>query len=213
MIITGNDKQEIAQLQDYLATKFEMKNLGGLKYFLGIEVAQSQQGIFLSQRKYVLDLLTDTGMLDCKPVDTPTVQNHHLGEYPDQVSTNKEIYQRLVGRLIYLSHTRPNIAYAVSVVSEFMHSLREDHMNAVLRILRYLKSVPRKGLMFSKHGHLDIDGYTDADWTGSITDRKSTSYYFTFVGGNLVTLRSKKQKAVGRSTIHWTSWALATSMH
>ncbi|CAL2226490.1 unnamed protein product [Prunus armeniaca] len=93
IIITGNDKQEISQLQDYLATKFEMKDLGGLKYFLGIEVARSQQGIFLSQKKYVLDLLTDIGMLDCKPADTPIVQNHHLGEYLDQVPTNKERYQ------------------------------------------------------------------------------------------------------------------------
>ncbi|CAL9022112.1 unnamed protein product, partial [Prunus brigantina] len=187
MIITGNDKQEISQLQDYLTTEFEMKDLGGLKYFLGIEVARSQQGIFLSQRKYVLDLLTDTGMLDCKPADTPIIQNHHLGEYPDQVPTNKERYQRLVGRLIYLSHTRPDIAYAVSVVSQFMHSPSEDHMNSVLRILRYLKSAPGKGLMFSKHGHLNIDGYSDADWAGNVTDRKSTSGYFTFVGGNLVT--------------------------
>ncbi|CAL9016052.1 unnamed protein product, partial [Prunus brigantina] len=160
-----------------------MKDLGGLKYFLGIEVARSQQGIFLSQRKYVLDLLTDTGMLDCKPADTPIVQNHHLGEYPDQVPTNKERYQRLVGRLIYLSHTRPDIAYAVSVVSQFMHSPSEDHMNAVLRILRYLKSAPGKGLMFSKHGHLNIDGYSDADWAGNVTDRKSTSGYFTFFRG------------------------------
>ncbi|CAL9014541.1 unnamed protein product [Prunus brigantina] len=172
MIITGNDKQEISQLQDYLATEFEMKDLGGLKYFLGIEVARSQQGIFLSQRKYVLDLLTDTGMLDCKPADTPIVQNHHLGEYPDQVPTNKERYQRLVGRLIYLSHTRPDIAYAVSVVR----------------------------LMFSKHGHLNIDGYSDADWAGNVTDRKSTSGYFTFVGGNLVTWRSKKQNVVALSS-------------
>ena len=80
MIITGNDKQEISQLQDYLATEFKIKDLGELKYFLRIEVARSQQGIFLSQRKYVLDLLTDTEMLDCKPADTPIVQNHHLGE-------------------------------------------------------------------------------------------------------------------------------------
>ncbi|XP_021829822.1 uncharacterized protein LOC110770049, partial [Prunus avium] len=112
MIITRNDKQEISQLQQCLAKEFEMKNLGGLKYFLGIEVARSKQGIFLSQRKYVLDLLAETGMLDCKPVDTPIVQNHRLGEYPNQVPTNKERYQRLVGRLIYLSHTRPDIAYA-----------------------------------------------------------------------------------------------------
>ncbi|CAL2259461.1 unnamed protein product [Prunus armeniaca] len=163
------------------------KDLGGLKYFLGIEVAQSQQGIFLSQNKYVLDLLTDTGMLDCKPADTFIVYNHHLGEYPDQVPTNKERYPRLVGRLIYLSHTRPDIAYAVSVVSQFMHSPSEDHMNAVLWILRYLKSAPGKGLTFSKHGHLNIDGYSNIDWAGNLTNGKSISSYFTFVGGNLVT--------------------------
>ncbi|CAL9024715.1 unnamed protein product [Prunus brigantina] len=201
MIITGNDKQEISQLQDYLAIEFEMKDLGGLKYFLEIEMARSQQGIFLSQRKYVLDLLTDTGMLDCKPVDTPIVQNHHLGEYPYQVPTNKERYQRLMGRLIYLSHTRPDIAYAVSVVSQFMHSPSEDHMNVVLRILRYLNSTHGKGLMFSKHGHLNIDGYSDADWVGSVTNRKSTSGYFTFVGGNLVTWRRKKQNVVALSSV------------
>ncbi|CAL9003994.1 unnamed protein product [Prunus brigantina] len=135
-------------------------------------------------------------MLDCKPVDTPIVQNHHLEEYSEEVPTNKERYQRLVGRLIYLSHTRPDIAYAMSVISQFMHSSSKDHMNAFIRILRYLKFAPGKGLMFSKHRHMNIDGYTNADWTGSITDKKSTSGYFTFVGGNLVTWRSKKQKAV-----------------
>ena len=94
-----------------------MKEFGELKYFLGIEGARSKHGIFLSQRKYVLDLLAETCMLDCKPVDTSIEQNHRLGLFPDQVPTHKERYQRLVGRLIYLSHTRPDIAYAVSVVS------------------------------------------------------------------------------------------------
>jgi hypothetical protein len=139
-------------------------------------------------------------MLECKPVDTPIVQNHRLGEYPDQTPTDKRRYQRLVGKLIYLSHTRPDIAYAVSVVSQFMHNLSEDHMNAVVRILRYLKASPGKGLMFSKNSHLEISGYTDADWAGSISDRKSTSGYFMFVGGNLVTWRSKKQKVVALSS-------------
>jgi hypothetical protein len=90
MIITGDDSKEISSLQEQLATKFEMKNLGGLKYFLGIEVARSKQGICLSQRKYILDLLSEVGLLECKPADTPIVQNHKLGEYPDQVPTNKE---------------------------------------------------------------------------------------------------------------------------
>ncbi|CAL9011823.1 unnamed protein product [Prunus brigantina] len=102
-----------------------------------------------------------------KPADTPMELNHQLGEYPDQVPTNKERYQRLVGKLIYLGHTRPNIAYAVSVVSQFMHAPSEAHMDAVNRILRYLKSSPRRGLMFARHGHLDVEGHTDADWAGS----------------------------------------------
>jgi hypothetical protein len=200
MIITGDDSEEISRLQQQLGTEFEMKNLGGLKYFLGIEVARSNQGIFLSQRKYILDLLSEVGLLECKPAETPIVQNHKLGEHPDQVPTNKERYQRLVGKLIYLSHTRPDIAYAVSVVSQFMHNPSDEHMDAVIRILQYLKSSPGKGLMFSKNDHLKVEGYMDADWAGNISDRKSTSGYFMFVGGNLVTWRSKKQNVVALSS-------------
>ncbi|BBN67252.1 transposable element gene [Prunus dulcis] len=108
----------------YLASEFEMKSLGDLKYFLEIEVARSKH---------------ETVMLDCKPIDTPNEQNHKLGLYPDQVHTDKEHYQLLVRKLIYLSNTRPNIAYAVSVASQFMHSPSEDHMGAVMRILRSKK--------------------------------------------------------------------------
>jgi hypothetical protein len=93
-----------------------MKILGGLKYFLGIEVTRNQNSICLSQRKYVLDLLAEVGMLECKPVDTPMARNQKLGNDQNQAPTNKERYQRLVGKLIYLSHTQPDIAYAVSVV-------------------------------------------------------------------------------------------------
>ena len=88
----------------------------------------------------------------------------------------------------------------MSIVSQFMHCPSEEHMEAVIRILRYLKSSPGKGLMFSKNDHVRVDGYTDADWAGNISDRKSTSGYFTFVGGNLVTWRSKKQKVVALSS-------------
>jgi hypothetical protein len=130
----------------------------------------------------------------------PIVQNHRLGEYPDQAPTDKGRYQRLVRKVIYLSHTRPDIAYVVSVVSQFLHNPNEDHMDAVIRILRYLKASLGKGLMFSKNSHLKITGHTDADWAGSISDRKSTSDYFMFVGGNLVTWRSKKQKVVALSS-------------
>ncbi|CAL2255956.1 unnamed protein product [Prunus armeniaca] len=185
MIVTRDDQAEMQNLQKYLASEFEMKSLGDLKYFLGIEVARSKH---------------ETEMLDCKKINTPSEQNHKLGLYHDQVPTDKERYQRLVGKLIYLSHTRPDIAYAVSVMSQFMHSPSEDHMGDVMRILRYLKVTPGKGLMFCKYGHTDVEGYTNVDWASSVTDRHSTSRYFTFVGGNLVTWRSKKQKVVSRSS-------------
>ncbi|CAL9025618.1 unnamed protein product [Prunus brigantina] len=187
-------------LQKYLASEFEMKSLGDLKYFLGIEVARSKHGIFLSRRKYILDLLAETRMLDCKPIDNPSEQNHKLRFYSDQVPTDKECYQRLVGKLIYLAHTRPDIAYAVRVVSQFMHSSSEDHMGYVMHSLRYLKVTIGKGLMFCKYGHTDVEGCRDADWAGLVTDRRSTSGYFTFVGGNVVTWRRKKQKVVSRSS-------------
>ena len=111
-------------------------------------VAWSSRGIFLSQHKYVLDLLKEIGMLGCKPMDTPIVEKHYLGIYSNQEPVDRGRYQRLVGRLIYLSHTRPDIAYVVSVVSQFMHSPSVDHMAAVMRILAYLKSAPGKGILY-----------------------------------------------------------------
>ena len=104
-----------------------------------------------------------------------------------------------MGKLIYLSHTRPDIAYVVSLVSQFMHNPSKDHMNVVIRILCYLKSSLGRGLMFRKYDHLNVEEHSDADWAGS-SDRKSTSRYFTFVGRNLVAWRSKKQKVVALSS-------------
>jgi len=199
IIITGDDDMEIKHLKENLSKEFEVKDLGQLKYFLGIEIARSPKGIVLSQRKYVLDLLRETGMLGCRPASTPIDPNHKLcAESGDPV--NKDSYQRLVGRLIYLCHTRPDISYAVSIVSRYMHDPRSDHLDAVFRILRYLKSSPGKGLMFRSNGHLDVEGYCDADWASCLDDRRSTSGYCVFVGGNLVLWRSKKQSVVSRST-------------
>ena len=201
MVVTGNDPDERKALQSYLSSEFEMKDLGHLKYFLGIEVSQSNKWIFLSQRKYVLDLLQETGMSACQPADTPVKEGLKLCVETNQVSVDKARYQKLVGRLMYLAHTRPDFAYALSIVSQFMHNPVEQHMNAVMRILRYLKSAPRKGILFTKNVNCQsVDAYSDADWAGAIDDRRFTSGYFTFVGGNLVTWRSKKQNVVARSS-------------
>ncbi|XP_022033118.1 secreted RxLR effector protein 161-like [Helianthus annuus] len=128
------------------------------------------------------------------------VVNHKLQMEEGAKPTNKERYQRLVGKLIYLSHTRPDIAYAVSVVSQFMHQPQVSHMEAVWRVIKYLKGTIGHGVLFKANGHLKIQGYTDADWAGDKGDRRSTSGYFTLVGGNLVTWRSKKQKVVALSS-------------
>ncbi|KAI3703311.1 hypothetical protein L1987_73276 [Smallanthus sonchifolius] len=200
MIITGDDEEEMKQLKRKLFSKFEMKDLGNLKYFLGIEVLRSNQGIFICQKKYILDLLTETGLVDCKPVDTPMIVNHKLHMEPNGELADKERYQRLVGKLIYLSHTRPDIAYAVGAVSQFMHQPQVAHMEAVQRILKYLKGTTGHGVLFKSHGHLKVEVYTDADWAGDKGNRRSTSGYFSLVGGNLVTWRSKKQKVVALSS-------------
>ena len=170
-----------------------MKDLGHLKYFLRIEVSRSSEGIFLSQIKYALDLLQKTGMSGCQPVNTPIEEGLKLCVEPNQVSTDNGRYQRLVGRLMYLVYT----SYALSVVSQYMHNPGEQHMNAIMLILRYLKNAPGKGILFAKNvNHQSIEVYTDADWAGAVDDRRSTSGYFTFVGGNLVTWKSKKQNVV-----------------
>ena len=109
-------------------------------------------------------------------------------------------YRRLVGKLNYLTLTRPDISYAMSVVSQFLESPRTQHWTVVLRILRYLKGSPGQGLLYQNHGHMKIQGYTDADWAGSAYDRRSTTGYCIFVGGNLISWKSKKQKVVALSS-------------
>jgi hypothetical protein len=134
-------------------------------------------------------------MLGCRPVNTPIDPNHKLsGEIDNQLEKGQ--YQHLVGKLIYLTHTRPDISYAVSVVSRYMHDPRVLHQEGVYQILRYLKGCPEKCVLFSKKGHRRIGVYTDADWVGCLDDRKFTSSYCAFVGGNLVSWRSKKQNVV-----------------
>ena len=200
IVITGNNEGEIQKLKGFLAKEFEVKDLGNLRYFLGMEVARSKKGISVSQRKYVLDLLEETGMSDCKPAETPMDYTTKLGSIQDSPPVDKGRYQRLVGKLIYLSHTRPDISFPVSTVSQFMNDPKEEHMTAVFRILRYLKMSPGKGLFFEKGVNRGLEIYSDADWAGSITDRRSTSGYCTFLWGNLVTWRSKKQTVVSRSS-------------
>ena len=181
IILTRDDSEEILKLKKLLATEFEIKDLGTLKYFLGIEVARSKEGIVISQRKYILDLLNEIGFLGCKPADTPMDSTKRLNRSEESTLVDKGRYQRLVGKLIYLSHTRPDIAYSVSVVSQHMNNPIEDHLDAMNKILRYLKMTPGHGLLFKKSEIREVEIYTDASWVGEQIDRRSTIGYYSYV--------------------------------
>jgi len=174
-------------LSQCLAIEFEIKTLGRLKYFLEIEVAHSKKGIFISQQKYIIDLLKETGKTACKPVSTPVDPNIKLGSAEEDNAVNKEMYQRLMSRLIYLSHTRPDIAFVVSLVMQFMHQPREAHLQAALRIVQYLKGTLGRGILVKRNKSVVLEAYIDAHYAGSVVDRRSTTGYCTFLGGNLVT--------------------------
>ncbi|RVW92094.1 Retrovirus-related Pol polyprotein from transposon RE2 [Vitis vinifera] len=175
IVITGSDQNGIQKLKQHLFTHFQNKDLGKLKYFLRIEIAQSSSDVVLSQRKYALDIWEETGMLDCKPVDTPMDSNVKLIPGQGEPLGDLGRYRRLVGKLNYLTITRLDISFPVSVVSQFLQSPCDSHWDAVIRILRYIKSTPGQGVLYENRGHTQVVGYTDADWAGSPTDRHSTS--------------------------------------
>ncbi|KAM7465888.1 hypothetical protein LguiB_013450 [Lonicera macranthoides] len=211
IVITGSDATGISSLKSFLHAQFHTKDLGMLKYFLGVEVTRSKKGIFLSQRKYVLDLLAETGKLGAKPCSAPMIPNVQLTK-DGQLFEDPEKYRRLVGKLNYLTVTRPDIAYSVSVVSQFMSSPTIHHWEVLEQILCYLKGAPGRGILYANHGHSRIEGFSDADWAGSKVDRKSTSGYCIFVGGNLVSWKSKKQNVVSRSSAESEYRAMAQSV-
>ncbi|XP_071695739.1 uncharacterized protein [Rutidosis leptorrhynchoides] len=153
IVITENDVHEIKKFKQFFNSKFLIKDLGVLKYFLGIKVLKTETGICLSQRKYCLELLSQFGLLGCKPAPTPLESGFILNTEKtksDRTLSNINEYQRLIGKLIYLTLTRPNISYSVHLLSQFIHSPLNSHFKCGLRLLRYLKGAPGLGVHISK---------------------------------------------------------------
>ncbi|XP_019059629.1 PREDICTED: uncharacterized protein LOC109117260 [Tarenaya hassleriana] len=177
-----------------------MKDLGMLKYFLGLEIARSPLGIFLCQRKYVLDILADTGLIGATPASFPLEQNHRLAVSTSDLLDDPEPYRRLVGRLLYLLATRPDITYAVHVLSQFMQQPRLDHWQAALRVVRYLKRNPGQGILLRSDSDLRLSAWCDSDWAGCPRSRKSLSGWLVQLGNSPISWRSKKQHTVSLSS-------------
>ncbi|XP_019054705.1 PREDICTED: uncharacterized protein LOC109115299 [Nelumbo nucifera] len=164
LIIGGNDTAAIVKFKKYLHRCFHMKDMGPLKYFLGIEVAHGLEGIFLSQQKYALDIISECGLLGAKPISVPIEQNHHLALAKGALVENPNQYQRLVGWLIYLTITRPELCYCVHILAQFMQSPRQEHWEAALRVVRYMKGYPGQGILFRSDSDLCLYAYCDSDW-------------------------------------------------
>eukprot|EP00253_Pinus_taeda_P018945 PITA_18945 len=168
--------------------------------FSGIEVEQNGNGIFISQEKYVNEVLERFNMQDSKAAITPTVMGLKLSKEDSSKDFDPSLYKSIVGRFMYLTATRPNIMHAVSLISKFMERPKEAHLQAAKRILRYVKGTKRFGILYTASKCSYLLGYTDSDWAGSVDDRKSTSGYVFHMGSGAISWASKKQPIVALST-------------
>ncbi|XP_042974667.1 uncharacterized mitochondrial protein AtMg00810-like [Carya illinoinensis] len=158
-------------------TTFEMSDMGLMHYFLGMEVYQ-EGGIFISQRKYALDLLNKFNMAECKSVATPLIVNEKLKKEDGAKEADVVAYRSLIGSLLYLVTTRPNIMYATSLLSRFMQCPSQIHFGAAKRVLRYIQGTKYFGICYKPSSHSTLTSFTDSDWAGYVDDIRSTSEYF-----------------------------------
>ncbi|XP_072058229.1 uncharacterized mitochondrial protein AtMg00810-like [Arachis hypogaea] len=201
LVLSGDNLFEIEAIKRALDAECSIKDLGRLKYFFGMKVARSSKGITLYQRKYTLDLLEEYGMLEAKPASVPMLYNGKLSKESGTRLPDPLQYRRLLGQLLYLTNTRPDITFAVEKLSQFLDCATDDYYKAPLHILRYIKKFPSKGLFFSSNNDLKLTGYFDLDWaTCSGTHRSITGYCF-FLGSSLVSWKSKKQTTVAYSSL------------
>jgi hypothetical protein len=202
LIISGPSVSDIRQFKLEMKKKFSMSDLGLLSYYMGIEVKQGDEGITLRQSAYAVKILESTGMLNCNPCATPMEARLKLTKRLEDDVVNPTTYRSIIGSLRYIVNTRPDLAYAVGVVSRFMEAPSKDHWAAVKHILRYLKGTIKYGCKYERGTDLKpfLIGFSDSDFAGDAEDRKSTTGVVYFLGKNLVTWASQKQKIVALSS-------------
>ncbi|KAF5459175.1 hypothetical protein F2P56_023153 [Juglans regia] len=201
IIIAGNCSSSIASLKCFLNTQFKIKDLGCLRYFLGLEVVRSSKGIHLCQRKYALDILADSGTLGSKPLKLPLEQNFKFSKDSGVPLSDPSTYRHLIGRLLYLIITRPDLCYAIQLLSQFMSHPTTSHLATAHKILKYIKAAPGQGILLSSSSSLQLRAYCDSDWVSCPDTRRSITGYCIFLGASLVSWKSKKQSVVSLSSV------------
>lgn len=183
-----------------LKQEFPMSDAGYLSFFLGIAAERTETCLFLSQELYAQEILKRAGMMECKPCLTPVDLKSKLEPEAGPKVKDPTLYRSLAGALQYLTFTRPDICYAVQQVCLFMHDPRESHLHALLRILRYIQGTKKQGIQISKSPSVKLTAYSDADWAGCPSTRRSTSGYCVFLGDTLLSWSSKRQASISRSS-------------
>ena len=200
ILLTGNHLEEMDALKAYLRSRFKIKDLGPLHYFLGIEFLQGSHGVIMTKRKFVEELLKEFDHLHATPAHCPLETNLKLRPDFGTPIPVPSLYRKLVGKLNYLTNARPDLAYAVQFLSQFMQDPREPHWQAALHTLRYLSKDYTKGIYLNASTDLTLEAYCDSDWASCPNTRKSVSSYFILLGGSPISWKSKKQATVSLSS-------------
>jgi len=191
ILLTGSNSLMLKRLIQLLSLEFKLCDLGTVHYFLGIEVHSIGMGLMLRQHKYTLDILTQSGMISCKPVDTPISTSKTI-ILPDPLFSNATCFHQIMGALQYLTFTRPNICFTFYRVCQFMYATTDSHWAIVKHILRYFKGRTTHDLHITRSSSFALHGFTNANWAGSLDDKKSTGGYLVFFGQTLISLKSGK---------------------
>ncbi|KAL6291909.1 hypothetical protein ACE6H2_000051 [Prunus campanulata] len=212
IILTGSNPHVIQEVITDLGSVFDLKDLGPLTFFLGLQISYRSNGdLFISQQKYAKDLLVKAGMESCRSCPTPSKPHTQVLPTDGEPLKEPSVYRSIVGALQYLTFTRPDLAYSVNTVCQFMNSPTEVHFQLVKRILRYIQGTLHYGLTYSSSVPVSLSAYSDADWAGDITTRRSTTGFVVFLGSNPISWQSKKQGSVSRSSTEAEYRALANA--
>ncbi|GJS90289.1 putative ribonuclease H-like domain-containing protein [Tanacetum coccineum] len=200
-IIFGSTKKQMSnEFETLIHDKFQMSSIGELSFFLGLQVKQKSNGIFISQDKYVAEILKKFDFASVKTISTPMETNNALIKDEEAEDVDVHLYRSMIGSLMYLTASRPYIMFAVCACARFQVTPKTSHFNVVKRIFRYLKGQPKLGLLYPRDSPFNLEAFSDSDYAGANLDKKSITGGCQFLGKRLISWQCKKQTIVANST-------------